>query len=254
MVYREAVAVKLGYKADEKPGQTPATQVASPAAQVQVTRPAGIDYYINPLQLHVTLAGLAAAMGLFAIGLSLRAVATSPHWRDPELDRAGVSAMPNPQRGGAYDVALLRSFAPQVEVTGEVELIPAARFWLLVFLVSAITSLAGWWVLAKAHQTFKPQELWKLVTADGYVRRLAHVIGAGTVITLPLLLALLARIARKSRFTIGLFSLLLVAAVAAQVWLGILLLFDRAKVTPDGGPWYRLQNPTASIATTRSSP
>jgi uncharacterized membrane protein len=263
MVYREGIAVRLGYHEDERAeAQTrpvasidaPATRPGtSSAAQEQVKRPAGLDYYVNPMQLHVTLAGIAAAMGLLAIGLSLRAAATSPHWRDPELDRAGVEAMPHPQRGGAYDVALLRSFAPQVEITGEVESIPAARFWLLVFVGAIGTALVGAWVLARGHQTLDPKELWKLVTADGCMRRLAHVIAGGSIIVLPLLMALLSRIARRSRAILGLFSLLLVAALAAQVWLGILLMFDQAKVSPDAGPWYRFQKPAASIAATQPS-
>jgi hypothetical protein len=189
-----------------------------------------MDSYVNPLQAHVTLAGLAAAMGMLGIGLALRAAATSPHWRDPELGRAGVAALPNPQRGGAEDLAVLRSFAPRVEVTGEVEHIPVARYWLLTFLVSAAASLAGWWVLGDEHETYRPQDLWNLVMTDGYVRRMAHVIAAGALVVLPLFLAVLARVARRSRGTAGVFSLLLVLAMGAQVWLGVLLLFDQPRV------------------------
>ena len=264
MVYRHGTAVGLGYHEDERAdAQTrpvasvdaPATRPGtSAAAQEQVKRPAGLEYYVNPMQLHVTLAGLAAAMGLFAIGLSLRAAATSPHWRDPELDRAGVEAMPHPQRGGAYDVAMLRSFAPQVEVTGVVESIPSSRFWLLVFLGAVATALLGAWMLASAHHTFDPKELWKLIISDGYMRRLAHVVTGVSIVLLPLLMAVLSRFARRSRAILGLFSLLLVAALAAQVWFGILLMFDQAKVSPDAGPWYRFQKPVASMATTQPAP
>jgi hypothetical protein len=42
---------------------------------------------------------------------------------------------------------------------------------------------------------------------------------------------------------VGLFALLLIAALAAQVWLGALLLFDQPKVANNAGPWYRLQQP-----------
>jgi uncharacterized membrane protein len=251
MVYRTGLAVKLPYKEDGRPEAStqPATQLssaassrpASPAAELQEHRPAGVAYYVNPLQAHVTLAGLAAAMGMLGIGLSLRAAATSPHWRDPELDRAGVSALPHPQRGGAQDMAVLRSFAPRVEVTGETERIPAARFWLLTFLVSAVASLGGWWVLSHGHGTFRPRELWDLVTADGYVRRRAHVVAAAAIIVLPLIMALLARVARRSRLTITLFGLFLVAVVAAQVWVGALLMFDQPR-GGEGGKWYRLQD------------
>jgi uncharacterized membrane protein len=248
MVYREGIAVKLPYKQDE--ARSAATQPAtnptspdSPAAETQTERPAGLDYYVNPLQTHVTLAGVAAAMGLLGIGLALRAATTSPHWQDPELERAGLTAMPNRQRGGADDLAVLRSFAPQVEVTGEVERIPVARFWLLTFLVTVLASLAGWWVLADEQRMYRPQDLWNLVMGNGYIRRLAHVVGAGAIILLPLFMSLLARFARRSRGTITIFGMLLVLAVAAQVWMGVLLMYDQPKVGDGVKDWYRLQTP-----------
>jgi hypothetical protein len=135
-------------------------------------------------------------------------------------------------------------------VTGEVESIPSSRFWLLVFLGAVATALVGAWIVARARQTFDPKELWKLITGDGYMRLLAHLIAGVSIVMLPLLLALLSRFARRSRAMLGLFSLLLVAALAAQVWLGILLMFDQAKLGPDAGPWYRFQKPAASMATT----
>jgi hypothetical protein len=245
MVYREGIAVKMPYKESKatQPASLAATRPDSPASETQTERPKGVDYYVNPVQLHVALAGLAAAMGMLGIGLSLRAASTSPHWQDPELGRAGVEALPHPQRGGAQDMMVLRSFAPRVEVTGEAERVPAARFWLLTFLLTALTGLAGWWALGDEHETYRPQDLWKLVTGDGYIRRLAHVIAAGAVAVVPLFMALLARVARRSRAMVGLFALLLIAALAAQVWLGALLLFDQPKVANNAGPWYRLQQP-----------
>ena len=252
MVYREGIAVKLPHKQDEarsatQPTTLPAASAAdSPAAETQTEKPAGIDYFVNPMQTHVTLAGVAAAMGLMGIGLALRAASTSPHWQDPELQRAGLSAMPNRQRGGAEDLAVLRSFAPQVQVTGEVERIPVARFWLLTFVVTVLASLAGWWVLGDEHETYRPQDLWTLVMGEGYIRRLAHVIGAGAIIVLPLFMMLLARFARRSRAMVGLFGMLLVLALAAQVWVGALLMFDQPKVGDGVKDWYRLQAPAST--------
>jgi uncharacterized membrane protein len=244
MVYREGVAVKLGFEESEAAAATPAaTRSDSPAAEAQTEQPKGVDYYVNPVQTHLALAGLAAAMGMLGIGLSLRAASTSPHWQDPELERAGVTALPNPQRGGAEDMAVLRSFAPRVEITGEVERIPAARFWMLTFLATALTALAGWWALGDEHETYRPADLWRLVTGEGYVRRLAHVIAAGAIAAVPLGMVLLTRFARRSRGMIGLLALLLVVSLAAQAWLGALLLFDQPKVDRSATPWYRLQVP-----------
>ncbi|CAA9409124.1 MAG: hypothetical protein AVDCRST_MAG64-2189, partial [uncultured Phycisphaerae bacterium] len=272
MVYRHGVAVRLPYAEVEgerpdgpavpssQPAAARAAETAegagasldSPAAETQREKPRGVEYFVNPLQAHVTLAGLAAALGMLGIGLSLRAASTSPHWRDPELSRAGVEALPHPQRGGREDLALLRSFAPNVEVTGEVERIPVARFWLVTFLVSAAASLAGWWVLGGEHETYDPQQLWRLVTGEGYVRRLAHVVGAGAVVVLPLFLALLGRVARRSRVMIGLFAMLLVVAVAAQVWLGVLLMYDQPHVPRGTGAWYLIRGGAETTGVVRT--
>jgi hypothetical protein len=263
MVYRTGLAVTLPQQrseADADATTSPATTHAaddSPAAEAQTEQPTGVYYYVNPLQAHVTLAGVVAAVGMLALGLSLRAAATSPHWRDPELGRAGLAAQPNPQRGGTQDMAVLRSFSPRVEVTGAVEHIPAARIWLLVFLVAVCAALAGWWTLAHWYEMYRPKDLWDFVVMHGYARRRAHVLGAGTILALPLLMALLARFARRSRVAITLFGVFFVAVLAAQVWVGALMMFDQPKA-PDGMKWYLLQDAAGTVAATtpatRASP
>ncbi len=67
------------------------------------------------------------------------------------------------------------------------------------------------------------------------------VVAAGAVIGLPLLMAVLARVVRRSRVTIATFGLLLTATIALQVWLGVLLMFDQPRVPEGAGDWYRLQ-------------
>jgi hypothetical protein len=227
MVYREGLAVNW-------PGSKSELQTS--------TRPTSAQAYMNPVQTHITLAGVVAALGLLGIGLSLRAATTSPHWQDPELDRAGVAAMPNPQRGGAEDMLVLRSFAPRVEVTGETERIPTGRYWLVAFVFIPLTALSGWWMLGNWLGTYRPGELWKVVLSEGNMRRLAHVSVAISIAVLTLGMALLARFARRRHGMIAVFSVLLILAVAAQVWLGALLLLDQSKVGPGDGPWYRFQS------------
>lgn len=226
MVYQNGLAVK-------RPGSENQPQASS--------RPTSIQANLNPVQTHVTLAGVVAALGLLGIGLSLRAASTSPHWQDPELDRAGVAAMPNPQRGGAEDMLVLRSFAPHVEITGEVERIPTARYWLITLVVILLAALSGWWTLGGGLGTYRPSELWKAVLSDGYMRRLAHVSVTISIVVLSLLMVLMARFARRRHGMIAVLSVLLVLAMAAQVWLGTLLLLDQAKVGPGDGSWYKLQ-------------
>jgi len=53
-----------------------------------------------------------------------------------------------------------------------------------------------------------------------------HAIAGVSIVVLSLLLAIIAGTAPRARGLIFLISLLLIAAVAAQVWLGILMLWD----------------------------
>ena len=57
-------------------------------------------------------------------------------------------------------------------------------------------------------------------------RRLAHLIAGSSIIVLTLLLAIFTRIAPRKTFFVMFLGLLLLATIAAQVWLGTLLLFD----------------------------
>ena len=61
-------------------------------------------------------------------------------------------------------------------------------------------------------------------------RQMAHVIGGGSIFVLMFLLALFGRFAPRQRVLLTLLALLLIAVVAAQVWFGILLMYD----TPAG--------------------
>ncbi len=119
---------------------------------------------------------------------------------------------------------------------------PAARFWLLGFLLAAITAALGVFLLAQDSDAFARagelhQPVWTFLweqvkPANGKMlnRELAHVIMGGTIVIVPLILAGLARFAPRRKFWLALFTGILVLAVSAQIWLGILLLLD----TSDG--------------------
>jgi hypothetical protein len=78
-------------------------------------------------------------------------------------------------------------------------------------------------------------------------RRLYHVISGGVIVFVPLLLALITRVSRRPKALLSLLSLVLLAAVALQVWLGVLLMFD----TPDG-PVTHFNRPGETPATAPS--
>jgi hypothetical protein len=57
-------------------------------------------------------------------------------------------------------------------------------------------------------------------------RRQAHVICGSAIVILPLLLAVLARLAPRRKILLFPVGLLLVVAIATQIWLGILMMYD----------------------------
>jgi hypothetical protein len=105
-----------------------------------------------------------------------------------------------------------------------------------------ITAIFGLWVLARAadYNIFDYRGLWQQVRNPDQLngsgggieesmkltRLLAHVIAGSGIIVLTLLLSIFTRIAPRKKFFVLILGLLLLATIAAQVWLGTLLLFD----------------------------
>jgi uncharacterized membrane protein len=206
----------------------------SAAGKLQAQTKHGIERVLPPLQTHVLLAGVAVAVAMAALALSLRAAA---HGRDgtvvPQVDHI-ASALGQPESTGIES-----DVRGAMDVPAEVTRlrIPSARFWMLAFLIALLTALVGDWVLARGLEITKldgealrtiMQAIRDRDQSNGsfITRRLAHLCAGGAIIVLPLLLAMFARFAPRARFMLLLLSLLLVAAVAAQIWLGVLLMYD----------------------------
>ena len=190
-----------------------------------------VEDWFPPTELHVIAAGTTVALAMAAVGLSFRKAAVLAE---------GATLPVEPDRHGSADLA--RSFNPNLEL-GAIPKVFAGRAWVIAFLVAATTSLGGWYLLLKSasvldttnHQWAKvPDALWHQVAperdhATGQLhigRRLVHAANGGTIILVPLVLAGLARFAPRGRLMPAIFTGLLVGAVAAQVWLGVLLLYD----------------------------
>jgi hypothetical protein len=216
------------------------------AADEQVEAKRKVEFYVPPLQAHVVLAGLAVAVALGALGLSARAVATADDARrvreDPDdiddVHRDMLYQPPVPRGPAAMDV--VRSINPETDMAaGPAPRLPVSRLWLLAALVAASASATGLWFLAGPDEagTWEPKRLWSMIMPSAEnpgQRRLAHVIAGGTIVVVPLLLALVTRVSRRPKVLLTLLGLVLLLAVAAQVWLGVLLMLD----TP-GGAIYR---------------
>ena len=180
-----------------------------------------------PAEYHLIFAGTAIAIALASVGLSFRklAVLTDPAGvDDPDHDH------------GSTDLA--RSFNPNLELIEPPAAVPAGRFWLLAFVVAASTSALGWLlialgadVLSSAHGRYGkiPALLWdqvKPLPGQTVNRLLAHLATGGVIILVPLVLAALARWAPRQRAVLATLTLVLTLAIAAQVWFGVLLMYD----------------------------
>ncbi len=214
MVYAHGVAV------------TPAGKATIAAASAKTASHEGGDeaeklkQEIDPLQVHTLLAGFLFALAAGSLGLSYRSLAElrSAQLQGIDLDDAqhagGYQGVPE------HDERIIDALRGEEGVVIRPPQTPPARFWLLTVLVGIPTAISGLCV-AEALS-------WQRITEEfnGAQRDAAHmVLGAG-IIVLALILAAVTRWARRSGILLSLFSLLLIIAVAGQIWLGVLLTFD----------------------------
>jgi uncharacterized membrane protein len=218
------------------------TERASPGAKAETST--GQDQprhrweqLLPPVELHVIGAGTAVAIALAAIGLSFRKITATYELEDTRpirpRDETMAPSKPGP-RTPPSPVSMLRSFNPEIEVT-VAPFAPAARFWLLTCLLGVIT-IAGGLYVSHSDEIQAKQNVFKAVWEEinpahneggQKINRLFGHVTAGAVILLtPLVLAGLARFAPRHRIGLGIFTLILLVAVAAQIWFGVLLLFD----------------------------
>jgi hypothetical protein len=185
-----------------------------------------IEYFVPPLQTHMIAAGATVAIALGAIGMSFRA--SHSRFHATQFDHIAAALGPAHESLSSDSDDSIDS--DRRDTVGRV---PSARFWLLAVLMGLLTALAGDWVLASMAETWNPQKLWELVSGPAenatypwLTRRLAHVGGGVSIVVLSLLMAIVARLAPRSRFTLVVLSLLILGAIAAQIWFGVLLTFD----------------------------
>jgi uncharacterized membrane protein len=256
MVYRHGTGV---LRVQEK-GTMPETSEPKPtesAADEQTEKKFGLEQYAPPLQAHVVLAGLSVALAFGALGLSMRSIAIADEpWDRPEPERMTHGPMvvtpppdmlsaPTALRGPADDLDVVRSLNPDADLDEGRPRLPVSRIWLIASLVGIGASATGLWFLVGLDEsrTWEPKRLWAMISPSQ--RRLWHVIAGGAIFGLPLILAIVMRVSRKPKFMLTVLGLLLVLAVALQVWLGTLLMLD----TP-GGSVMRFNGTGADTSTT----
>jgi uncharacterized membrane protein len=197
----------------------PATDAAAPAATTSADESAGIAGQIQsvlpPMQMHVILAGIASSLALASLGLSIRRASQFPAPTQVDHIAAALNTSgDDPQ-------------SPEPPGTAQA-IAPAARFWLLAALAGLLTAAVGYWMLVIGFGMRWPMELWKAAILE-YPRRRAHLFAGGAIIILPIVLSLLTRVAPRQKWLLMPVALLLVLAIAFQVWVGILLMFDTSE-------------------------
>jgi hypothetical protein len=178
-----------------------------------------------PLQLHVLLAGLTLAAAVGALALSLRAAAT---------DRREVVAPASGVVDDHHDVVYADSPAVQVKMIVIAEPVHPGRFWLIAAILGLATAAAGVWVAGASWEQIQP--------LLGQPRDLAHICLGVAIVLLALVLGALTRWGNGRRWSIA--AVLLMVVVAAQVWMGILLMYDGSD---KGSSLFRFRTPTVQV-------
>jgi uncharacterized membrane protein len=190
-----------------------------------------LEYYVPPLQFHVLLAGLTVALGFGAIGVTIRRWTAEPQVparmaHAAQIERALDTADEVTRREHEEESIVVPTGAHTPPVVVPPPPLFPARIWVAALVFAVLTALAGVWMNAdwRLETLIKP---FKDVSQRHEIFRLwLHVLFGLSIVLFGILLALATRFARRQRgltvFLMTLFGL----AVAGQLWLGILLLYD----------------------------
>lgn len=235
-VYTQGVSVREGSEADSadtKPAKAPERNL-----EETVTFYAG-----EPTQMHMIGAGVMFALAMASLGLSIRKITAeypeSVHFPLPPFSEASEPPLMGVHEAGESPQP---QFAPTAGDFPEERFIPAGRFWLIAALLGVCTAAGGYWIWADQSSEWAFHRFWNdVMVTKGRLnsdRSAVHVWVGLSLIVLPLVLAALARWAPRQRSVLAIFAGLLVLAIAAQVFLGVLLQFDGGS-----GPLYRFSRP-----------
>ncbi len=190
-----------------------------------------LEYYAPEGEVHLLAAGLVFSLAVVSLGLSIRRAVTTDTVVVQRVPPTYVSAEQQRQ-GNIKPISLLQALNDPEDEIPVVPPIPSARFWLLTALVAIAAIGSGLWfgdflrewpfivnkarVLRAIHNIPSPNR----------AREGLHIVFGASILVLSLVLALLTRFAPRSRVILSGFSLLMVAVMAGQIWLGVMLTFD----------------------------
>lgn len=211
-----------------------------------------IDKYIDPWQLHLFMAGLVFAISAAALALTIRAsvqaralIVEHKPTDEAAADLSAAKTLSDPTSRAISVEPLPDDPHTSRVVSAVLPPVPSARFWILAAVVAVLTILGGFWIGDFFKDTSRfglrlNRSLHFLFSGDGVnLRRMGmHIVFGGSILLLTLVLAILTRWKPRARALLATFSSLLILAMAGQVWMGILLLYDS-----DKGPISGFQKP-----------
>jgi hypothetical protein len=187
-----------------------------------------------PLQTHVFVAGVAISLSLLTIGLSSRVM----------IERMALARSRAPR--GDVDAIARAIEDPPAEPERALRLTTrCAPVALAACVFGLIAASVGMWFLAYDADAWTAEALRQQIVDNSMnpggitSRRAAHVAGGMAIIVLPLALLATSRWLPRLRLVWTAVSVLLVFVVAAQVWLGVLMMFDESRVLGPITGWSR---------------
>lgn len=203
-----------------------------------------IWYYAPPLQTHLIIAGLAVAASLAAFALMLR------RWEKPAPVTATVED-PALSSEAAQERLIHDAFAPAPYADDQLATHPPRVYPGWFYFTAAVLGLAtaffgAWATMDELNREALENNL-KLLKDPDHRRLLIHVILGVAIIVLPLLAGLFVRFARRTRIIPLALASLMVLAIAAQVFYGVLLLYDGNE-----GPLFSFSTPETTQPESRA--
>lgn len=251
LVYRHGAGVEASAEIPEnltEPSEAPAEVAAvAPTTVATTTMPSTSDsigtkiaHAAPPLQTHLILAGFAFSLAVLSLGVSSRGMMERNFLRDraavgEERSAGAVIAASSTEFSAARAYEQIHA-ADSLEQIQGVRVAPIAVFATLFALA---TAAVGYWYLARESDASSFGEVWKQIADRSLnegrflTRRLLHVIVGVSIALLPLMILGISRFMPRARIVWLVFTILLLAALTLQVWLGSLMMFDS---TMAGGP------------------
>jgi len=206
-----------------------------------------LEYYVDTMQVHVIAAGMLGALAAAGIGFSMQRSlqlqeqerTRKPRAESPPRDGLPRDGPSGPQVNESKGMSVTASSAP-------------VRFWAVALLVGLTTAGVGWYIFG--HDLGEPlwhvraifrDQIWQPFQTDKAqnARLLTHLILGTGILLLSLAFIPIAHWMAKSRFLVAFLGLVLLLAIAAQISVGMLMLYDG-----DSGPLFHFTPAGASSA------